>query len=425
MTVTQSAVADRCRAAAAASRQVAIAPAATRTRAIVALAEHLDDPGRTERLVAASAEDAAAYREAGGEEPLLCAPQLDERRLRSLAGHCRDVSELPDPVGELISGRRLPNGLSVEERRVPLGVVAWAFHGRPHTAAEAVALCLRAGNATVLKGTEPTRRANALMAALAAQAVESTGLPPEAASFVLATDDEALRELAMQHDTVALLKQRGGHPLHDVLHGVATVPVVYAIEGRCHLYVHEDADADRATAVAVDSKASRPGRCEAIETMLVHERAAAGLLERVLRELHERGVELRLDPRGLEAARAAGVPARAAGDADWDAEYQSLVLAVAVVDSLDHAVEHVGAHGSGHVEAIVCESQDAARAFAARVDAAVVCVNASTRFSDGPGLGLGRDFGSSTQKLPMRGPIAVRDLLTRQYVVEGSGQVRG
>jgi glutamate-5-semialdehyde dehydrogenase len=419
----QTTVAELCRAASEAARALARAPVEARTRAILALADRLERRSTAEALVRASAEDAEAHRASGGGPPFE-EPQLDARRLGALAGFSREVAALADPVGERVGAWELRNGLRVEERRVPLGVVAWAFHGRPHTAVEAVSLALRAGNATVLKGTEPTRRTNALLAELAAGAVASAGLPPAAVTFVPATDDDSLRELAAQHATVALLKQRGGHPLRDVLGSVATVPVVYAIEGCCHLYVDADADPERATAIAIDSKTSRPGRCESIETMLVHERAVERFLPGALRELHERGVELRCDVRALEVARAAGVPARRAHDDDWATEYQAPVLAVGVVATLDDAVEHVARFGSGHAEAIVTGSDEAARAYARAVDAACVLVNASTRFSDGRGLGLGPDFGSSTQKLPLRGPIAVRDLCTRQFVVEGDGQVR-
>ncbi|HEX8052762.1 MAG TPA: glutamate-5-semialdehyde dehydrogenase [Thermoleophilaceae bacterium] len=423
MAVAHSTVADLCLAAREASHSVVAVSAHARTRAILAMAERLEAPGAADALVAASEADAEDQRQAGASA--FREPQLDARRVRALADYCREAAELPDPVADPIEVRELANGLRVEERRMPLGVVAWAFHGRPHTAIEAAAIALRAGNATVLKGTAPTRRANAQLAELASAAVESAGLPAATVTFVPATDDDSLRELATQHATVALLKQRGGHPLHRLLRGVASVPVVYAIEGCCHLYVHADADPELATAVAVDSKASRPGRCESIETMLVHEGALEGFLPRALSELHGRGVELRCDTRAIDAARAAGVPADAATDDDWAAEYQSPILAVGVVDSLDEAVEHVTRYGSGHAEAIATGSGETARAFTQRVDAAYVYVNASTRFSDGRGLGFGPDFGNSVQKLPVRGPIRVRDLTTRQFVVEGDGQVRG
>ncbi len=376
-------------------------------------------------MLAASIEDAEAYRASGGAEVPLLTPQFSESRVRALVAYCREVGELADPVGELIAAWELSNGLHVEERRVPLGVVAWAFHGRPHTAVEAVALALRSGNATVLIGTEPTRRANAVVAGLAAAAVESAGLPLATVTFIAETDQDALRELAQQYRTVDLIKQRGGRPLHNVIGSVATVPVIYAIDGNCHLYVDADADVAVAVAIALDAKTTHPGRCESIETMLVHAAASERVLPSALRALYDHGVELRLDPRALEAARRARVPAREAGEDDWSAEYRSLVLAVVVLDSLDEAIEHIATYGTGHSETIVTECDASARTFAERVDAACVYVNASTRFSDGLGLGLGPDFGNSTQKLPMRGPIAVRDLSTRKYVVTGDGQVRG
>jgi glutamate-5-semialdehyde dehydrogenase len=419
-----STVAELCRAARAASHSIVAAPAEVRTQAILAMAEALEAPGADAPLLAASEADAEDQRRDDGGEDAFRATQLDARRVRALAAYCREVAELPDPVGRSLEVRELPNGLRVEERRMPLGVVAWAFHGRPHTAIEAAAIALRAGNATVLKGTAPTRRANAALAELAAGAVESAGLPAATVTFIPATDDDALRELATQHDTVALVKQRGGAPLYPQLRGVASVPVVYAIEGCCHLYVDADADPDLAIAVAVDSKASKPGRCESIETMLVHESAVESLLPRALAELHERGVELRCDARAIAAARAAGVPARTASDDDWAAEYHSLILAVAVVDSLDAAVEHVNRYGSGHAEAIATRSAETARDFTRRADAAYVYVNVSTRFSEGRGIGFGPDFGNSTQKL-LRGPILARDLTSRQFVIEGDGQVRG
>jgi glutamate-5-semialdehyde dehydrogenase len=309
----------------------------------------------------------------------------------------------------------------VRKVRVPLGVVAVVYEARPNVTIDAAALCLKSGNAAVLRGSSSAAHSNAVLAAVAAEAVAEAGLPAAAVTLVAGGGREELAELATQDGVVDLIIPRGGEGLKAALSAVATVPVIYAASGNCHVYVDASADLAMARAIAVNAKTHRPGVCNAAETLLVHSRVAADFLPAVADELRAAGVELRGDAR----AQALGGPMAAATDADWDEEYLALVLAVGVVDSVEEAIEHVNRHGSGHSEAIVTRDRDAARAFQLGVDAACVYVNASTRFTDGGEFGMGAEIGNSTQKLHARGPIGLRELCTFKYLVEGDGQVRG
>jgi glutamate-5-semialdehyde dehydrogenase len=304
--------------------------------------------------------------------------------------------------------------------RVPLGVVAVVYEARPNVTIDAAALCLKSGNAAVLRGSSSAAHSNAVLAGVAAEAVAEAGLPAAAVTLVAGGGREELAELATQDGVVDLIIPRGGEGLKAALSAVASVPVIYAASGNCHVYVDASADLAMAREIAVNAKTQRPGVCNAAETLLVHSAVAADFLPRAADELRAAGVELR----GDERARAiAGMGEAAASD--WDEEYLALVLAVGVVDSVEEAIEHVNRHGSGHSEAIVTRDRDAARAFQLGVDAACVYVNASTRFTDGGEFGMGAEIGNSTQKLHARGPIGLRELCTFKYLVDGDGQVRG
>jgi glutamate-5-semialdehyde dehydrogenase len=423
-TTSTPSVAELCLAARDASRALAALPTGVKDAALHAIADALE--ARTPEILEANARDMEAGREAGLDAALLDRLALDEHRVRGMADGVRAIAALPDPVGEVIDGHRLPNGLDVRKVRVPLGVVAVVYEARPNVTIDAAALCLKSGNAIVLRGSSSAAHSNAVLASIAAEAAVGAGVPDGAIVLVAGGGREELAELATQEGVVDLIVPRGGEGLKAALKGVATVPVIYAASGNCHVYVDVDADLDAAERIVVNAKTQRPGVCNAAETLLVHSHVAPQFLPRVLGALREAGVELRVDGRAhaLAGEALAGTLADAT-DEDWDTEFLALILAVGVVDSVDEAIAHVNAYGSGHSEAIVTNSAAAARAFERGVDAACVYVNASTRFTDGGEFGMGAEIGNSTQKLHARGPIGLRELCTFKYVVHGDGHVRG
>jgi glutamate-5-semialdehyde dehydrogenase len=424
MAVATASVTELCRAAQAASRVLAGLPTTTKDAALLAIADALE--ARTPEVLDANGRDVEAGREQGLSPALTDRLRLDAGRVRAMADGVRAIAALRDPVGEVLEGFRLPNGLDVDKVRVPLGVVAVVYEARPNVTIDATALALKSGNAIVLRGSSTAAHSNAVLAAIAGEAATAAGLPDGAVTPIAGGGREELAELATQDGVVDLVIPRGGEGLKAALSAVATVPVIYAASGNCHVVVDAGADLDAARRIILNAKTQRPGVCNAAETLLVHADVAAEFLPGALRELHEAGVELRVDGRARAAAGEALAPVlHDAVDEDWDTEYLALVLAVGVVDSLEDAIEHVNAHGSGHSEAIVTRDAAGARAFERRVDAAVVYVNASTRFTDGGEFGMGAEIGNSTQKLHARGPIGMRELCTTKYVVRGDGQVRG
>jgi glutamate-5-semialdehyde dehydrogenase len=422
MAVTVSSVADTCARARAASRVLASTDTETKNAALLAVADALR--AREPEILTANELDLEAGREARIGSALLDRLRLDHERLQGIAAAVEAVAALGDPVGEVIDGQRLANGLDVRKVRVPLGVVAVVYEARPNVTIDAAALCLKSGNAIVLRGSSSATHSNAVLAAIASEAAVAAGLPDGCIGLVAGGGREELAELATQEGVVDLLIPRGGEGLKAALKDVATVPVIYAASGNCHVYVDASADVDQALAVVLNAKTQRPGVCNAAETLLVHADAAAAFLPGALVALHTAGVELRADERTRQIADRTGVPAVPATDEDWDTEYLALTLAVAVVDSVEQAIEHIARHGSGHSEAILTKDTGSARAFQLGVDAACVYVNASTRFTDGGEFGMGAEIGNSTQKLHVRGPIGLRELCTFKYLVEGSGHVR-
>ncbi len=420
MATTVTSVADTCAAAKRASRVLATLDSATKDGALEAIADALIRA--TDEILDANARDLEDGREAGLPDALLDRLGLDERRIAEMAAGVRRIAALPDPVGELIDGSRLSSGLQVRRVRVPLGVVAVVYEARPNVTIDAAALCLKSGNAIVLRGSSTAAHSNAVLAGVAARAAAGAGLPEAAISLVAGGGREELAELATQTGVVDLIVPRGGEGLKAALKGVATVPVIYAASGNCHVYVDASADLDDARRIVLNAKLQRPGVCNAAEKLLVHADVAAAFLPGILRALSEAGVTLHGDDRACGAARGAVIDA--ASEEDWDTEYLALELAVAVVDSAQEAIEHINAHGSGHSEAIVTGATAAARAFQLGVDAACVYVNASTRFTDGGEFGMGAEIGNSTQKLHARGPIGVRELCTFKYLIEGAGHIR-
>jgi len=417
MAVAAAGVRETCEAAKRASRELAIASTEAKDAALSTAAEAIE--ARAAEILAANAEDVEEARSGGLDSALLDRLTLDDERITAIAAGVREIVALPDPVGEEVEARTLPNGLELRKVRVPIGVVAVIYEARPNVTVDAAALTLKSGNAIVLRGSSYAERSNAVLAGLVREA--ATGLP-EGSVSLLSGGREELAELATQDGLVDLVIPRGGEGLKAALKEVATVPVMYAASGNCHVYVHEDADLEMAGRVAFNAKVQRPGVCNAAETLLVNAEVAAQLLPTLLADLNGAGVELVGDERARDAAGGAAVgPATAE---DWDTEYLGLKMVVGVVDSLEEAIEHVNRHGSGHSEAIITASDEAADEFTGGVDAAAVYVNASTRFTDGFEYGMGAEIGNSTQKLHARGPIGLRELTTTKYVVRGAGQVK-
>src|SRR3954449_8850359 len=422
MAVQTRSVADICLEAKSASRTLAQLDRGTKDAALHAIADALI--ARTDEVLEANARDMEAGREAGLSSALLDRLALDAGRVAAMADGVRAVAALEDPVGEVVDGRRLANGLDLRKVRAPLGVVAVVYEARPNVTIDAAALALKSGNAIVLRGSSSAAHSNAVLAGIASEAATAAGAPEGAISLVAGGGREELAELATQEGLVDLVIPRGGEGLKAALSAVATVPVIYAASGNCHVFVDASADVEDAVRIAVNAKTHRPGVCNAAETLLVHAGVAEAFLPRALRALADAGVELRGDER-TRAVAGPELPVAEATDEDWDTEFLALVLAVGVVDSVDEAIEHIGRHGSGHSEAIVTSDYEAARAFELGVDAACVYVNASTRFTDGGEFGMGAEIGNSTQKLHARGPIGLRELCSFKYVVRGDGHVRG
>jgi glutamate-5-semialdehyde dehydrogenase len=438
---TGASVEEVCRAAKRAARELAQIDTDRKDEALLAIAHALRE--RSREVLAANALDTAAGRETGLSEALLDRLALDETRIEDIARAVEQIVALPDPIGETIEGRRLRNGLDVRKVRVPLGVIAVVYEARPNVTIDATALCLKSGNAIVLRGSSTAAHSNAALARIATEAAVDAGLPLGCIGLVAGGGHEELAALARQSATIDLIIPRGGEGLKAALQEVATVPVIYAASGNCHVYVDAAADLDQASAIVLNAKTQRPGVCNAAETLLVHESVAKRFLPRVAASLSAAGVTLRGDARACVCVRDAGaapggvstngaVPANApapvaleqAGEQDWATEYLAPILAVGVVDSVEEAIEHIARYGSGHSEAIVTRDTTAARAFQLGVDAACVYVNASTRFTDGGEFGMGAEIGNSTQKLHARGPIGLRELCTFKYLIDGDGHVR-
>jgi len=421
MAVTTRTVAETCAAAQLAARKLGGASTEAKDAALEGIARLL--VARTAEVLEANGADLADERAEGLSAALQDRLALSAERIAAMADGVRAVAALDDPVGEVLESKELDGGLDLTKVRVPLGVVAVVYEARPNVTIDCAALTIKSGNAIVLRGSHYAERTNGALAAIVREALAEAGLPEDAAVLLAGGGHEDLAELATQEETVDLLIPRGGEGLKNALKDVATVPVIFAAAGNCHVYVHADADLDMARKIAVNAKTQRPGVCNAAESLLVDAAIADEFLPAALAELRDAGVELVGDERARASAGA--VDLGSASEEDWGTEYLDLKLAVAVVDSLEDAIEHVNRHGTRHSEAIVTRSEDAAARFTAGVDAAVVYTNASTRFTDGFEFGMGAEIGNSTQKLHARGPIGLRELTTYKYVVRGDGQVRG
>jgi glutamate-5-semialdehyde dehydrogenase len=419
MAVTTMTVAESCAAAKRASRALAQAPAEARNAALEATARLLEE--QAGEILEANAADLADERAAGLTAALRDRLALSESRVAAMAEGARVVAALDDPVGEELEHRTLASGLDLRKVRVPLGVVAVVYEARPNVTIDCAALTIKSGNAIVLRGSSYAERSNGALTGVVDAALAEAGLPQDAA-LLLAGDRGELAELATQQGVVDLLIPRGGEGLKAAIQDVATVPVMYAAAGNCHVFVDAEADLEMARRIAVNAKVQRPGVCNSAETLLIDAAVVERFAPMVIADLTAAGVELVGDER--LRALAGETEVGKASEADWDTEYLGMRMAVAVVDSVAEAVEHINRHGTGHSEAIVTASERAAEEFVAGVDAAAVYVNASTRFTDGFEYGMGAEIGNSTQKLHARGPIGMRELTTFKYVARGDGQVR-
>ncbi|MFC9485578.1 glutamate-5-semialdehyde dehydrogenase [Streptomyces hydrogenans] len=405
-----------------AAAQIAPLPRSAKDDALLAIADALEV--RTAEIVEANAEDIAKAREAGTSESIIDRLTLTPERVRAIAADVRHVAALPDPVGEVVRGSTLPNGLDLRQVRVPLGVVGIIYEARPNVTVDAAALCLKAGNAVLLRGSSSAYASNAALVTVLRDAIGGAGLPADAIQLVPGESRDSVRELMRARGLVDVLIPRGGASLIRTVVEESTVPVIETGTGNCHVYVDADADLDMAVDILINSKAQRVSVCNSAETLLVHRAIADAFLPRALDALAEAGVTVHADERVLaraEGTKATIVPATAE---DWETEYLSYDIAAAVVDSLDKAVEHIRMWTSGHTEAIVTTSQAAARRFTQLVDSTTVAVNASTRFTDGGQFGFGAEIGISTQKLHARGPMGLPELTSTKYIVTGDGHIR-
>ena len=419
--------ADRLRqqgsAAQAASATLARLPTETRNHALTNIARALE----TEQGAILDA-NAADYRDAkadGIDDAFLDRLLLTPERLNGMASDVRSVAGLPDPVGELVEDFVLENGLDVEKRRVPLGVIASIYESRPNVTTDIVSLALKSGNACILRGGKETLRSNSALVALIHRAIGEAGLPTGAVQFVDNTDRSLVDVMLSMKEHINLLVPRGGAGLINFVAKNATMPVLTGGVGVCHTYVDRDAESGMAANIVYNAKVQRPTVCNALDTVLVHSEAAARCLPEIASRLNLAGVEMRCDHRALSILGPGddlnAVPAQ---EEDWGKEFLALIASVKVVDSLDDALDHIQTYGSGHSEAIVTEDNEAAERFLNEVDAAAVYHNTSTRFTDGAQFGLGAEVGISTQKFHARGPLGLRELTSYKWVVRGSGQIR-
>lgn len=406
-------------AAKAAARVLATASTAQKNRALECIAQTL--AARQDEWLAANAEDLKAAKADGMRPALLDRLTLDSERIAGIVEGVRQVAALPDPIGSMDRMERRPNGLLIGRRRVPLGVIGMIFEARPNVTADAAVLCLKSGNACILRGGKEAIRSNRCAAGLMRDALQEAGLPMDCISLVQDTSRETANELMHLNDFVDVLIPRGGAGLIRTVAKEASVPVIRTGEGVCHVYIDEGADLDMGAEILFNAKCSRPSVCNAAECVLVHREIAPAFWKKALPLLDTRGVELRADREALDLLCTRAHPA---SEEDWDTEYGDMILAVRTVGGLEEAIDFINAHGTGHSECIVTHDYFHAQRFLDAVDAAAVYVNASTRFTDGGEFGLGAEIGISTQKMHARGPMGLEELTSCKYVVYGEGQVR-
>ena len=402
-----------------AARELANASSEIKNRALEAMADALCD--RQSYLLEANGEDVRAGREAGLSEALVDRLLLTEKRITEMAEGLRQVAALPDPVGEVIEGWTRPNGLRITKVRVPIGVVGIIYESRPNVTVDAAGLCLKAGNAVVLRGGSEAINSNIALVRVISQAAESAGIPQGAIALIETTDREAAQRLMQLNQYLDVLIPRGGPGLIRTVVEQSTVPAVETGEGICHVYVDRSADLEMAKRIVINAKCQRPSVCNAAEKLLVHQEVAEAFLPPMIALLRENEVEVRGCERTVQLVPDV-VPAQ---EEDWSTEYLALIISVRVVDDLEQAMEHIARYGTRHSESIVTRDYQAGRRFTEELDAAALYINASTRFTDGYQFGLGAEIGISTQKLHARGPMGLPELTSYKYVIMGEGQVRG
>jgi len=416
---TYELVESKAKAAKKAAAKLGVVSTAVKNKALLAMADAL--LAKQEEILAANAKDMENAVAKGMRASMQDRLKLTIARIEGMADGLRQVAGLPDPVGNVVGGSTLANGLTITKIRVPLGVIGIIYEARPNVTADAAGLCLKSGNAVILKGGSEAMESNKAVAEILAAAAEANGMPVGCIQFIDTTDRQAVGDLIHMNGLVDVVIPRGGAGLIKMVVMNATVPVIETGSGVCHTYVDASADVDMAVKIAYNAKVQRPSVCNAMETLLVHKEAAAKFLPAMLAKYAEAGVEIRGDER-VQGMDAAVVPATAE---DWATEYGDLRLSVKIVDNIEEAMEHIAKYGTGHSECIVTQDYAMAQLFQRMVDAAAVYVNASTRFTDGNEFGFGAEIGISTQKLHARGPMALPELTSTKYLINGNGQVRG
>jgi glutamate-5-semialdehyde dehydrogenase len=405
-----------------AARRLAVLDSVAKNRALEAIADVILE--REREILDANAKDLENGRQQGLSDALIERLLLNHQRLEGIANDVMAVAALPDPIGEAFDARKLPNGLSVERRRVPVGVIGVIYESRPNVTVDIASLCLKSGNAAILRGGKESVRSNRALADAVANGAQRSGMPGGAIQLIESQDRAVVKEMLTANQYIDMIIPRGGPGLHRFARDNATIPVITGGIGICHIYVDQSADVDKVLPIVHNSKVQRPTVCNALDTLLIHRDVAPALLPRIAKDLVAVGVELRCGSRAMRIL--AGQPAvNPAGPDDFDTEFLSLVLAVKVVDSLDEALDHIFSHGTQHSDAIITENYSHAMRFVDEVDSAVVYVNASTRFTDGAQLGLGAEVAVSTQRLHARGPMGLKELTTYKWVILGEGQIRG
>lgn len=414
---------EKCKAAKAASRKLAFLSTKTKNKALLSIADAL--MANQKEILAANELDYKEAEASGMSAAMLDRLMLSPSRLEAIANDVKAVATLPDPVGEVFEERTLPNGLKLSKKRVPLGVIGTIYESRPNVTVDISVLCLKAGNAVVLRGGKEALRSNKSLASTVQQAAYKAGIPQGAVQFIESTDKALVDHMLKMREAIDLVIPRGGAGLIKFVAENASMPVVTGGIGVCHTYVDKDANLDKAVAIAYNAKVQRPTVCNALDSLLVHSKIAERYLPMIAKEWAGANVEMHCDKRSLAILKSIPslklVPAK---DEDWGKEFLGLIAAVKVVDSLDETLEHIERYGSGHSEAIITDNKKAAERFLNEVDAACVYANASTRFTDGGQFGLGAEIGISTQKMHARGPMALRELTSHKWLIIGDGHVR-
>jgi glutamate-5-semialdehyde dehydrogenase len=411
-----------------AALKLAAIPSEVKNKALHAMSEALEN--QEDRIIEENKKDMAQATIDGVAPAMLDRLKLDTKRIASMAKGIRDVAALPDPTGEIIKEWSRPNGLQIQKIRVPLGVIGIIYESRPNVTADSACLCVKAGNACILRGGSESIHTNRIIARIMAAAAEAEGLPQHTIQLVETTDRAAVRELAKMDKYLACIVPRGGEGLIRAVAENATVPIIKHYNGICHVYVDKDADLKMAEKIVINAKCQRPGVCNAMETLLIHRDVAPKFLPKIATKLTENKVELRLDSVSSVVLQNSDMKPeddaylRDATEEDWSTEYLDLILSIRVVDSLEAAIQHINHYGSAHSDSIVTKDKKAARRFLTEVDSATVYHNASTRFTDGGEFGMGAEIGISTDRLHARGPMALEELTTYKYIIHGDGQIR-